>query len=412
MDYNILLDLATDLGYRLSMAGAETFRVEESVCRVLATYGIQSEAFAIPNCLTVSIETPDGRPMTRMRRIGYHGNDLDSVERYSNLSRRICTEKPEPQTAADWLEETDRSKIHYGIPMLLVGSFLGACGFAILFGGTWKDSLCAGICGLLVGIVNVFMDKLKANQFFRTILASFIMAVPAYAFDALGLADNADMVIIGTLMILVPGLIFTNAMRDIIFGDTNSGVNRVVQVFLISAAIALGTAAAWNLSLHFWKGPGAAAYADYSFLIVALAALIGCYGFAILFNIHGPGGVLCALGGLLTWCAYSLFLRLGIGNIAAYFWATVVASAYSEAMARIRKYPAISYLVVSIFPLIPGAGVYYTMYYIVQGDMEAFADKGMQTLAIAGMMAVGILLVSTIVRMWSFWWYKKFIKEK
>ena len=80
MDYSCLLELATNLGYRLAMSGAETFRIEESISRILAAYGIESEVFAITNCLTVSIETPDGKPMTRMRRIGFHGNDLDTVE--------------------------------------------------------------------------------------------------------------------------------------------------------------------------------------------------------------------------------------------------------------------------------------------------------------------------------------------
>lgn len=80
MEYNLLLDLATDLGHRLAMAGAETFRVEESINRLLSAYGIPSETFAIPNCVTVSILTETGKPITRMRRIGVHGNDLDSVE--------------------------------------------------------------------------------------------------------------------------------------------------------------------------------------------------------------------------------------------------------------------------------------------------------------------------------------------
>ena len=88
MDYNILLDLATDLGYELAMCGAETFRVEESVSRVLSSYGIASEVFAIPNYLIVTVMMEDGTPITRMRRIGSHGNDLDSVEKFSGLSRR------------------------------------------------------------------------------------------------------------------------------------------------------------------------------------------------------------------------------------------------------------------------------------------------------------------------------------
>ena len=69
MNYSALLDLATDLGYELAMCGAETFRVEESINRILKTYGVTSEVFSIPNCLIVSIETPAGELMTRMRRI-------------------------------------------------------------------------------------------------------------------------------------------------------------------------------------------------------------------------------------------------------------------------------------------------------------------------------------------------------
>ena len=406
MNYNTLLDLATDLGYELAMSGAETFRVEESIERILMTYGIKSEVFAIPNCLTVSIETTEGKPMTRMRRIGYHGNDLDSVERFSGLSRAICNRKPDPEDAMQWLEHVRQSRRRYPMVVDLLGNFLGAFGFAMVFGGSIVDGLCSGLCGLLVGVINRFMDHLKANQFFRTIAAAFPMALLAYAMQAVGLSHNADMVTIGALMILVPGLLFTNAMRDIIFGDTNSGTNRIVQVFLIAAAIALGTAAAWNLSAALW---GAPLSVDSGIGLPAslIPCFIGCIGFCIIFNIHGAGGLLCALGGVVAWIIYSLTAQLFGSDLVGYFWGTLFAAAYSETMARVRKCPAISYLVVAIFPLIPGAGVYYTMRYAVQGNMDAFADQLMHTAAIAGIMAVAILLVSTSVRLWNNWKFGK-----
>lgn len=407
MDYHILLELVTELGYRLAMNGAETFRVEESINLILKTYGLEAEAFAIPNCLTVSIETADGMPMTRMRRIGYHGNDLDAVERYSNLSRRICAQKPEPQTAMQWLKETDASRVSYSQGIFLLGNFLGAAGFAVFYGGGLLDSLCAGICGILVGLIGKFMDGLHANQFFRTITAAFVMALIAYGFGDFGIAENADAVIIGTLMILVPGLLFTNAMRDIIYGDTNSGVNRIVQVFLIAAALALGTAAAWQIAKVLWGAPVSAVSTAHGFWIQELGCLIGCIGFSILFNIHGPGGLLCALGGIIAWAVYLLVLKLGGNDLAGYFFAAIVSSAYSEIMARIRKYPAISYLVVSIFPLIPGASIYYAMTEAVSGRMDSFANKGTHTIAIAGFLAVGILLVSTSVRLFRVWKRKR-----
>lgn len=401
MDYNTLLELATTVAHRLAISGAETFRVEDSVILIMQAYGVEAEAFAIPNCLTVSIETPEGIPMTRMRRIGYHGNDLDSVERYSNLSRRICRERPDPKVAFDWLKEADKARRQYALPVYLVGNFLGASGYSVFFGGSLVDSLFAGICGVVVGLVGLLMEQLKANAFFRTIIASFLMAVLAYVLSVLGIVQNADTVIIGTLMILVPGLLFTNAMRDIIYGDTNSGLNRIVMVFMIAVAIALGTGAALQAVSSVLLPPPSISAIAHPVSIQLIACLVGCVGFAILFNIHGPGGLLCTLGGVLAWATYSIVIWLGGDDLSGYLWSTIFSSVYSEVMARIRKYPAISYLLISIFPLIPGASVYYTMTHAVKGDMAAFADTGMHTIGIAGAIAVGILLVSTTFRIWT-----------
>ncbi len=403
MDYYALVDMATDLGYELAMCGAETYRVEESINRIMDSYGLTAEVFAIPNCLIVSIETETGKPMTRMRRIGHHGNDLDGVERFSGLSRAICSRKPAPEEARKWLEQVRSEKRAYSPLMYYLGNFLGAMGFSLFFGGSWVDCLLSGLCGILVGYINRVLNNLKANPFFSTIAASFLLAIAAYGLGAMGSAPNPDEVIIGALMILVPGLLFTNAMRDVIYGDTNSGVNRIVQVLLVAVAIALGTAAAFRLATLLWGTPVGEGIVVYGYGIQALSCLIGCIGFAILFNIHGPGIILCALGGLLTWAVYAATMHLGGSELMGYFWGAVFAAVYSEIMARIRKYPAISYLVVSIFPLIPGAGVYFTMNYAVRGEMNLFASQGMYTAAIAGLMAVGILLVSTSVRLFNTW---------
>ncbi len=403
MEYSKLLDLATELGYELAMSGAETFRVEESIYRVLKAYEIDAEVFVIPNCMHISIEPVVGRPLTRMRRIGAHGNDLDAVEKLSGLSRKICAQRPAPEIAAQWLQETKSQKRQYPLPVYLLGNFLGGFGFCFLFGGGLIDALCAGFCGVLVGLINLLMDEVGANQFFRIILAAFVMAVPAYTLGCAGIIPNPDAAVIGSLMILVPGLLFTNAMRDIIYGDTNSGINRVVQVLLIAMAIALGTAAAWNVTTSLFGGFTSAETLVQPLWLHGLASIIGCLGFSILFNIHGPGGLLCALGGFLTWMIYLLVVELTGNDLMGYFWATLFSSVYAEVMARIRKYPAISYLVVSIFPLIPGAGVYFALNYAVKGQMDAFAQQGMHTAAIAGIMAVAILLATTTVRIVSTW---------
>ncbi len=407
MDYNLLLDLVEKLGYRLAMSGAETFRIEESVNRIFASYGIESQAFAIPNLLIISIVAEDGKSMTRMRRIGQHGNDLDSVERYSNLSRRICAEHPDPEDAIKWLSETDNSRVHHRLPIAILGHFLGAFGFSVFFGGNLSDAICAGVCGILIGLISVFAEKWKVNSIFTTAVSAFVMAFAAFSSGCLGLSANPTASVVGALMILVPGLLFTNAMRDIIYGDTNSGINRIVQVLLIAVAIALGTGAAWSLVGAIFPNPVMPDLISGGYALELLGALIGCLGFTIYFNIHFPGGIFCVIGGVLTWGAYCVAHYLGASPVLSNFIAAVVASVYAECMARIRKYPAISYLVVSCFPLLPGAGIFYTTYYALMGDAARFASQGKQTIAIAGVLAIGIIISSTVFRFISLWKQRK-----
>ena len=99
------------------------------------------------------------------------------------------------------------------------------------------------------------------------------MALAAYGLNACGLAQNVNSVVIGALMILVPGLLFTNAMRDIIYGDTNSGITRFVQVMLISMGMALGTAVAWNTASLLWSAPRNLEELSNPLLVTTLGAL-------------------------------------------------------------------------------------------------------------------------------------------
>lgn len=400
MDYYLLTDLAAQVGHGLAISGAETFRVEDTIRRILRAYGIECEVFAIPNCLTISFEAANGKPLTIMKRIGFHGNDLDAVEQFNALSRRICRETPEVEVAMQWLEETQAACRRYSLPVYYLGHYLGAFGFCFVFGGTLRDSLWAGLLGLIIGLVNGFLNRLEVNPFFRTIAASFFMAAPAYLAASLGWMDSVDSSIIGALMILVPGLLITNSMRDIIYGDTNSGVVRIVQVFLSAFAIALGTAAAWRVTAPIY---GIGAVVESASLVwpawaQALAVFVGCYGFSILFNIHGRWMVLCVLGGTATWMIYLLCQALGLDVYTMNLYATLFAALYAEVMARVRRCPVTPYLVLAIFPLLPGAGVYYTMSLGLQGEMLDALRKGLETAGIAGSLAVGILLVSTVFR--------------
>ena len=319
MDYYLLADMTVQIGYELAVAGAETYRVEETMRRVIEAYGTEGQAFAIPNCVAVSFVTPNTKPLTIMKRVGYHGNDLERIEKLNALSRRICAEVPDPETAQRWLKETTAAVRSYAVWIYYLGNFMAAAGFCCVFGGTVRDWLWAGLSGLTIGFVTRCMDRLEVNPFFSTIAASFLMALPAYVAAGLGWLDCVAVVIIGALMLLVPGLLITNSMRDIIYGDTSSGVSRIVQVLLSAFAIALGTAAAWHVTTPICGHAEAAAALTYPLWVQGLATFVACLGFVILFNVHDWGSVLCALGSALTWIVYLLCSRAGASVYSANF---------------------------------------------------------------------------------------------
>ena len=396
MDYAPLMHLVSAISTKLAISGAETYRVEESVRRICTAYGLDARVYAIPHSLFITIMIPGELPMTQLCRMEYLSTDLEAVEHYSNLSRKICAEKPDWEEALRWLDISNRTQKHYRFPVELLGNILVACGFCVFFGGTWLDALSAGLCGLLLGLLSHWM--MKTNAFFQKIICAFVMAMFAYGLSALGLTHNVDTCVIGALMLLVPGVLFTNALRDIIFGDTNSGINRVVEVLLIAAAIALGTAAAWNLSGTLWGTPVNAPIRGYGPVLQCLVSIVACYGFVIIFNIHGMGNLLCALGGGISWASFCLVQALGGSELLCYFTATVVAAVFAEIMARVRKYPAISYLISSLLPLIPGAAIYYAAQEAFQGNSAGFVSHSTRALTIAGVMAVGILLVVSLTK--------------
>ena len=147
------------------------------------------------------------------------------------------------------------------------------------------------------------------------------------------------------------------------------------------------------------------------YLLPCVYAFLACIGFSMLFNIHGAGMLICAGGGALGWLCYLLTGPLVGNDIIQSFFAALVISAWSEVMARLRKCPVTSYLLVALFPLVPGGGIYYTMEHALNGDTELFLDTLMHTLGLAGALAVGVLaflmvasyfmLVASVVRLFT-----------
>ena len=135
------------------------------------------------------------------------------------------------------------------------------------------------------------------------------------------------------------------------------------------------------------------------YVLPCLWAFLACAGFCILYNIHGLGIVICSAGGAWGWLVYLVAEHFLADRFAAALLAGIGIAVYSEVMARIRKCPVSGYLLIAFFPLVPGGGIYYTMMAYFNGTYDQFITQGRSTMAMAGGLAIGVLLVSSTVRM-------------
>lgn len=138
---------------------------------------------------------------------------------------------------------------------------------------------------------------------------------------------------------------------------------------------------------------------QFTYYLPSLYAFLACIGFSVLFNIHGVGMLICAGGGGLGWLVYLLAAPLVGSDIIQSFFAALAISAWSEVMARLRRCPVTSYLLVALFPLVPGGGIYYTMEHAMSGETALFLESLLHTLGLAGALAVGVLLVASLARL-------------
>lgn len=136
-------------------------------------------------------------------------------------------------------------------------------------------------------------------------------------------------------------------------------------------------------------------------------SFVATLAFSVLFNIKGKNVWLSALGGGLSWFFYIFSLKFNVSEPLAFFYASVMVAIYSEIMARVRKCPVTTFIICGILPLVPGGGMYYTMLASVEGNVTKSLNTGLSTLTIAGAVAVGVILVSSLTRLITFYYNKK-----
>ncbi len=234
-----LLCLTLDIGETMLKSGGEIYRVEDTIKRICEAYGAaHMEIFAIPSLILVTIHMPDGTYSTQIRRVYNTENDLYRLELCNSISRKICKETPPLEEVDQMIRET-KSKPRYAWWIRAAAFTVGAGAFAVFFGGSWRDGICAALIGFLFFLIDMISFR-DVNHFAKTAIQSFVGGMLSHCSVLIGLGNNVDMIAIGTIMLLIPGLAFGTALRDLLTGDFLAGTLKTIHILILALVIASG----------------------------------------------------------------------------------------------------------------------------------------------------------------------------
>jgi uncharacterized membrane protein YjjP (DUF1212 family) len=322
---------------------------------------------------------------------------LQKVVEVNQLSYDISAGKCSLEEARTRLEKIRRTPAK---PMWeqTLGSAFGAAGFCAVFGGGWLDCGAAFVVGLLL---NVFIFLVSGRYMSRIVggicnaLVATLLCVACYR---IGFGNSLANIIIGAIMPLIPGVPFVNGVRDLANADYLAGLTRLTDALLGFFCIAIGVSVGFMLDgvlFHglialngVWANPETA-----SLVVQTLAAFVGTVAFAVLFGVPRKQYVAAGIVGALGWLLYLVLYRhAGLTAAVATVLATIFVGILSRVFAVVEKCPAAVFLLCGIFPLVPGAGIFWCTYYLISSQLELSSTAGFTAAKIAIAIVLGIIL--------------------
>lgn len=401
MDEKKLLRYVLDMGQDMLLCGAEVSRVEDTITRLLKSYGAaEVDVMTIPSGITLSASFKDDLTETQLRRIwnGAYDTDFTRLSMLNELSRRICAQKPPVDALGDGIRAIRENVQHRNRKDLsrLAGYFLAGSAFAVFFGGSLWDGLASVLTGVLIYLLDGLLKRVHMQRLLQAFLISLLTGLFAMSLPLLSPVFHPSYIMIGSIMLLIPGIAMTNSVRDMLTGDTISGTLRLVESLLIACFIAGGFATAMLLTRNIQSPAEADTLARLPFVQI-LSAALGSLGFSLIFRVPYKNLFFCTLGSGLCWSVYLLCMPLLGESFAAQALAALFGAGYAELMARITRAPATVYNMPVLIALIPGRGLYYTMEAMVRSSRQEVLTWGTATAISALAIAVGIVAVAALL---------------
>ena len=401
-----VLEVASEAGHILLENGAEISRVEDTMERISSHYGVHTgHFFVLSNGI---FTTSSSNKYANVEFIPIRGIQLSKVVEVNRLSYRIAADKVSLTQARAELDAIRDEPMKPAWEQI-VGSAFGAAGFCAVFGGGFMDCAAAFVVGALLYLFLLFVSSKYLSKIVGGICNSLVATLLCLASYRLGFGSSLSNIIIGAIMPLIPGVPFVNGVRDLADSDYIAGTTRLTDAMLGFFCIALGVGTSFVLDGSIFQGmielKGVTVNAETAGLgWQTLAAFIGTFAFAILFGVPRQQYATCGIIGAIGWAAFLIMTRAGIaGTMVSITFSTVLICLMSRMVAVWDKCPSTVYLLCGIFPLVPGAGIFWFTYYLVGEKFRLSMTTGFN----AGMAAIAIVLGIILAMEFPQRWFSK-----
>lgn len=245
MDNECLMKTALLAGEIMLRSGAEAYRVEDTMSRILSNTDVEHKEVAVmATAIWAELRVKgEKQPLSRLKRVHSRGIDLNKVVLVNDISRNLCNGKMTVEEAYEQMRQISADKYkQYTSGWFMLLTYIGAViGFTIMFGGKLNEIFAAICTGGILAFCQIFGGQLRINGFMlETISAMAVTALSILLKAFAPVSINIDALIVGSIMPMVPGVSITNAVRDTLQGDYLTGGSRMMEAFIHAAAIALG----------------------------------------------------------------------------------------------------------------------------------------------------------------------------
>lgn len=235
-----ILDFAASLGCRMLTVGANLERVNDTMYRICHSYHLHSiSIYSLSSVIMISAKASDGMTGTRQISVPREDKHLEKLNRFNQLSRKICQETPPPETLSDLLAEAEIVSDYSSLTRIL-GYLIAMTSVGVINGGSIKDIICADLNILLLLWLTDFLEKRNINRIVANMLCTFIAGTLAILYVKTGLGEHFFIIVIVNSMLMIPGAALVNAFRNILCGNEMNGILEFLKVVLETLAIVLG----------------------------------------------------------------------------------------------------------------------------------------------------------------------------